>query len=288
MSFRVLTLLLTLTGANAALPPPAAAQTALAAGVSAQQTAELDGTPFQVFTYRPAGCQPSAILLVFHGVDRNASGYRDDAIPLAQRYCMVVAAPLFDVARFPSWSYQRGGIVQHGLMQPQASWTIRYVPLLADWVRQQEHRPDLPYDQIGHSAGAQFLSRVVAFGTGSARHTILANPSTWVRPSLAVAAPYGFGGAPDAEAALKRSLAAQVTLLLGQDDVGSKNLATSEEAEDQGATRFERGTHEFQEAQDAARQHGWPLNWQMSVVPSVGHNARRMFASDQAFAALNP
>ena len=276
--------------ASPPLPPAAVMDRSSQIGPG-QQTADLGGTPVQVFTYRPADCTISAILLVFHGLERNAGGYRNDAIPLAQRYCMLIVAPLFDKARFPSWSYQRGGIVHHSAVEPPDAWTVRYVPRLVAWVRRQENRPDLPYVQIGHSAGAQFLSRVVAFSPDDAQRTILANPSTWVRPSLDVAAPYGFGGtqSPDGgEPALRRYLAAHVTVLLGQDDRGSKNLTTSGEAEDQGANRFTRGKTVFEEAQGTARAHGWPFNWQLAEVPGVGHNAGKMFNSAPAFAALRP
>ena len=259
-----------------------------AGGQSGQQTVTLDGTPLEVFTYRPGGCTTAGILLVFHGLERNVAGYRDDAIPLAQRYCLFVAAPLFDLARFPGRAYQRGGIVRDGAVQPAATWTVRYAPLLGEWARQAEGRPDLPYAQIGHSAGAQYLSRVVAYSTGSPSRSVIANPSTWVRPSLDIAAPYGFGGVPGAEAALRRYLAAPVTVLLGQEDRGAKNLATSDEAEDQGANRYERGQTVFAEAEASARQHGWPFNWTLAVVPGVGHSARQMLTSDAAFAALHP
>ena len=251
-----------------------------------RQTVSLDGTPIEVFTYRPAGCAVTGILLVFHGTGRNASGYRDDAVPLAQRTCMVIAAPLFDAARFPARSYQRGGIVGPGGMEPAADWTVRYVPLLAAWARQQEGQPDLPYSEIGHSAGAQFLSRVLAYTPDGARAAVVANPSTWVEASLDVAAPYGFGGVPDSEAALRRYLAAPVTVLLGQEDRGSYELAESFEARQQGANRFERGQNAFRQAQATARQHGWVFNWRLAVVPGVGHSAREMMASDAAFAAL--
>jgi hypothetical protein len=68
-----------------------------------------------------------------------------------------------------------------------------------------------------------------------------------------------------------------VTMLLGQQDVGSRNLATSEEAKKQGSTRFKRGQTAFREAELAARQHGWAFNWHLAVVPGVGHSADRMF-----------
>ncbi len=270
--------------------PQVAANVTIPAGTG-QETADLDGVRLQVFTYRPAGCAVSSILFVFHGLERNAAGYRDDAIPLGQRFCMLVVAPLFDETRFPTWRYQRGGIVHDGAVQPAASWTVNLVPRLVSWVRHQEGRADLPYALIGHSGGAQFLSRVVAFAQDEATQTVIANPSTWVRPSLDVAAPYGFGGVygpAEGEAALRRYLVARVTVLLGQEDVGAKNLATSEEAEEQGGTRLQRGQTVFREAELTARQHGWAFNWHLAIVPGIGHNARRMFTSDQAFDALRP
>ncbi len=260
----------------------------LASGTG-QQTAELAGVPLQVFTWRPDGCAISGVLLVFHGLARNAQGYRDDAIPLGRHFCLLVVAPLFDEGRFPAWRYQRGGVVHDGTVQPSDTGTVNLVPLLVAWVRQREGRPDLPYTLIGHSAGAQFLSRVAAYAPVEATHVVIANPSTWVRTRVDVAAPYGFAGFGDtaeAAAALRRYLATNITVLLGQEDVGSRDLATGREAEEQGSTRFERGENAFREAELVARQHGWTFNWHLAIVPGVGHSARSMFASDQMFAAL--
>lgn len=288
--FRRAALALAATLAACATPPGPAANPpgATAGGTSGQQTANLPGAELTVFTWHPTGCQVSAILLVFHGVDRNAGPYRDDAIPLAQRDCMAVVAPLFDEPRFPASRYQRGGITRGGTVLPGRDWTINLVPQLVAWERVQENRPDLPYVLLGHSAGAQFLSRVAAYGEGGARRIVIANPSTWVRPSLDIAAPYGFGGIPDGEAALRRYLAAPIRVLLGQNDTGSRNLATSDEAEEQGANRLERGQTAFHEAEATARSRGWPFGWTLAIVPGAGHNARRMFTSDAAFAAVAP
>src|SRR5215471_5608943 len=126
----------------------------------------------------------------------------------------------------------------------------------------------------------QFLSRVAAYGGSEARRIVIANPSTWVRPSLEIAAPYGFGGLygpAEGEAALRHYLALPVTVLLGGEDTGSRHLAMSEEAEAQGGTRLERGQTVFHEAELAARQRGWHFGWRLAVVPGVGHNAHRIF-----------
>src|SRR5262245_56537322 len=71
-------------------------------------TATINGTKLTVYTYHPKYCANPSILFVFHGLSRTASSYRDYAQPFADRNCMIVMAPLFDLDRFPSWSYQRG------------------------------------------------------------------------------------------------------------------------------------------------------------------------------------
>src|SRR5204863_2031425 len=76
-----------------------------------RQIADVNGAPMVVFTYRPAGCSDPSLLMVFHGIARNARTYRDDARTLANRLCLLVVAPLFDRQVFPGWRYQRGGIV---------------------------------------------------------------------------------------------------------------------------------------------------------------------------------
>ena len=42
-----------------------------------RQTVDVNGTRMVVFTYRPAGCPDPALLMVFHGIARNAQSYRD-------------------------------------------------------------------------------------------------------------------------------------------------------------------------------------------------------------------
>jgi poly(3-hydroxybutyrate) depolymerase len=266
-----------------ALTVPAAAQ--IPAG-KATQTADLDGVTLQVFTYRPADCTVTGALLVFHGVARNAATYRDDAIPLASRLCLIVAAPLFDKTRFPTWRYQRGGVTMDGEILPVAQWTVSLVPRLAAWLRATRQQPTLPYVLLGHSGGAQFLARVVAYGRTEAAGVVIANPSTWVEPSLTVPVPYGFGKLEAAEPALQRYLAAPVTVLLGQDDTGAHNLVENKEAEAQGGNRLVRGQTTFRNARTVASQRGWPFGWRLSIVPGVGHDAAAMFASDQALQAV--
>lgn len=256
-----------------------------------QQTVDLGRVSLEVVTWRPTGCPVTGALIVFHGNARDAAAYRDHAMPLAEQFCMLVVAPRFDAERFPPWRYQRGGIARDGVMRPPEAWTVALVPRLAAWIRQSEGNAALPYALIGHSAGGQFLTRVAAFADIDATRIIIANPSTWVWPSLDVAAPYGFGGLYEpeqAEAALRRYLARPITVLLGGADVGTRELVRTAVARAQGATRLQRGQNVFQAAESFARVHNWAFNWRLAIVPGVGHAAAKMFASAQAAAALRP
>jgi pimeloyl-ACP methyl ester carboxylesterase len=257
---------------------------------SSQQIATLAGTSLDIFTYRPDHCRISSLLLVFHGLHRNAPGYRDDVRVLADANCMLVVAPLFDKQRFPVSRYQLGGVVEHRQVQDARVWTGNLVLELVEWTRQKEARR-LDYFMIGHSAGGQFLSRIAAFVPTEARRVVIANPSTYVAASSRVSAPFGLGGVYDnaaAQAQLRRYLAQPVTILLGAADTGDADLNVTAPAMAQGATRYERGLNVFAQAKATAAAQHWAFNWRLVELPGVGHSARKMFSSSQALVALKP
>jgi pimeloyl-ACP methyl ester carboxylesterase len=261
----------------------------IAAGAG-KQTADLNGTSITVFTYRPAGCADPSLLMIFHGVARTPRGYRDDARALADQRCMLLVAPLFDKRAFPVWRYQQGGIVKDGVIQNPHDWTGRLVLDLADWARQQERRP-LSYSLFGHSAGAQFLDRLVAFVPTEARRIVVANAGTYVLASLTVDAPYGLGkvyAGAEGEAKLRRYLEQPLTIYLGEDDTKEADRNDDPDALAQGASRLERGLNTFNGAKALAQARGWPFKWRLVELPGVGHSARKMLAAPQASEALAP
>jgi poly(3-hydroxybutyrate) depolymerase len=258
----------------------------------AQVTAHLRGIPVTVYTYHPPGCSAPTLLFVFHGLNRTASSYLRAAKPLANQKCMIVFAPLFDAERFPSWRYQRGGIVHDGRVLPREQWTAWMVSDLVTWVRLEEGRLNAPYYLFGHSAGAQFLSRAAAFTLpADAARIVIANPSTYVLPSVKEPAPYGLGGVFDpakAEEQLKRYLALPITIYLGEDDTGEKDLAQSASAMRQGDTRLERGQSAFKMAQSIAQANGWDFRWRLVTASDVGHSAGGMLRAEEAIKAFEP
>lgn len=251
--------------------------------------AHIDGRILQIYTYRPPGCAKPSILIVFHGNGRGAQSYLKSARDFADRGCFVVYSPLFDKDRFPSWAYHRGGLVQDGKLLAQEDWTINIVDDLVEWARNQEGRPEAASFLFGHSAGGQFLSRVAAYALPEdVERIIIANPSTYVLPSISEDAPYGYGGLPQPEADewMRAYLAAPITIFLGSEDTGKKDLTRNAQANRQGNNRLDRGKRTFDAAQRTAKEHGWPFNWRLIEADDVGHSGRGMLTAAELIEAL--
>ena len=246
--------------------------------------------PIVVYTYRPEGCAEPKLLILFAGYDRDADKYRDRAIPLANRACLLLFAPLLDRERFPNWRYQRAGVYRGDRVQPESRWTQPVLRDLIAWARRWAGRSDIPTILFGHSAGAQFLSRTAAyFPPEDAYRIVIANPSVYVMPSLEEAAPYGFDGIFERDQRAERLrayLRQRITIFLGQEDTRSRLLVDDEEARRQGSTRYERGKKVFATGLAAAKKMGWPFNWRLIEAPGVGHSSRDLLNSPQAFDAL--
>jgi len=247
--------------------------------------------PITVFTFRPAKYIDGPLLIVCHGVGRNAEDYRNYAITLAERFGVLLVAPLFDKDRFPSLRYQRGGLLdQTGKMQRSDDWTYAVIPKIVAQVRSLEAKPKLPYYLIGHSAGGQFLVRLAAFLPGDAVQIVAANPGSHLFPDRVQKFGYGFGGLPvelSNDAVLRRYLAAQLTIYLGTGDITPEHsFDDSAEGMKQGSNRLARGRACFAAAQKLAAERGWAFNWRKVETPGIGHEAALMFAAKEAGDAL--
>jgi len=244
-----------------------------------------------VYTYKPRNYQGGPVLFVFHGVTRNARGYRNDAVDIAERFRLIIATPLFDTNRFPTSAYQGGGVLSHGVFQSPTNWTYNLLPGIINEVRQREGNPKLPYYFIGHSAGAQFLMRLSAFSPLDAQRIVVANPGSDLFPRRDWKFRYGFGGLPPEwsdDAELQRYLSAPLTLFLGTADTDplDPELDHSAGAEQEGRFRLERGRACFDYAQKLAQEHGWKFNWRKVETSGIGHTARSMFAVPEVGDAL--
>lgn len=246
--------------------------------------------PVTVHYYKARSAGPDArVLLAIHGMERNAAQARDNWRPHAERHGLIVLAPEFDAARFPSRLFNMGNIEE----PDRTRWTFGLIERLFDAVRAGEQLQASDYLLFGHSAGAQFVHRLMLLADEPrVSLAVAANAGSYTIAAYPSAGEDGFPYALDERILPPRQLrsvfARKLVVMLGEADTATDaaNLPRARQARAQGANRLERGRHFFDRSAQQARQSGLALAWQLVTVPGVGHNARDM--SKAAAAVLLP
>jgi len=246
-----------------------------------------------VWYYLPENARPEApVLIVMHGVHRDASRYRDEWAPYAQTYGFILVAPEFSEAAFPgSESYALGGTVdEKGHPLPRAQWAFSFIEPIFDAVKAATGSRSERYFLYGHSAGAQFVHRFLYF-VPEARvgKAVAANAGWWTVPDPEIAFPYGLRGSAIDDAALKTMLQRPLIVLLGTADTdpAAENLRRTPGALAQGPNRFVRGHTFFAAGKHRAETLGVPFGWKLATAPGIAHSDSGMaaFAVPQLFDA---
>ncbi|MBK6844897.1 MAG: hypothetical protein IPG88_21785 [Gemmatimonadetes bacterium] len=251
--------------------------------------AEINGTPLTLFAYKPATYAGDGFVLLLHGASRAAEAYRDNAVGMADRHNRIVVVPLFDLARFPEWRYQFGGVYRadSSLAAPEER-TYAFIPTLVRYIRDREGSANLPYLLAGFSAGGQFVSRMAAFIDTDAERLIAMASGSTLFPTRDMAFGLGFGKLPDElsnDDRIRRYLALPMTIYIGTGDREMAQLPQGE-ANRQGVHRYSRNIRWFNEALDLAYQRKWAFNWRLVIADGPGHSPKDMFDHPQSGNAL--
>ena len=237
--------------------------------------------PILVYTYRPASWNTSGpILIVMPGAGREGSGPRETWIPSAEKYSALVVVPEFSLQYYPDdlW-YINGNTFDMKGWKPKNNWTYMAIEHLFDDISAKSGATRNTYLLDGHSAGAQFVHRMVMV-LPEARYSraVAANAGMYLMPNLSI--PFGFGlkDSPLPLADIPRVLSRKLVIMSGDADTNTDDggLAKFPEAEAQGATRFERAKYFFASAQALAAGLNVPLNWEYHVVHGIGHDEAGM------------
>ncbi|MBC7807726.1 MAG: alpha/beta hydrolase [Akkermansiaceae bacterium] len=252
---------------------------------------EPEGSPYAGFripvhTYRPEGVnlhKAGRVLFVMHGTLRNGAEYRDKWIRLAEQYNALLMVPEFTRRDFPGGMYNRGNVrgQDDKTPVPAEGWTFAVIERLFGFYKAVTGNPVAGYHIYGHSAGGQFVHRLVEFlPTARIVRAVAANAGYYTLP-MKTEDPYPFSytGTPEESEATRRAIFAQpLTVLLGEADTdpNDPDLYHSPEADKQGTTRFDRGKYFYAMARRTAGQDDMPLKWRMTTVPGVGHSNEKM------------
>jgi len=264
--------------------------------------------PMKVLAYFPKSVdtgKPTDVLFVMHGVKRDAEAEFRRIIPLGssrnthsllpETHNFVLLIPEFSNVLFPHRNaYNFGGMFEdEDPARPRARerWAFSAIESIFHAVESAAKLRTSGFHLFGHSAGAQFVHRYVAFANSSARacgaacphrlvRAIAANAGSYTLPSFHERFPFGFGGLEARVSAhdLAAFVSAPLTVLLGELDTDPqhKHLPQDEAANRQGAHRVARGDHFFHSGQTCAATIGVPFGWTRHIVPGIGHSGTRM------------
>ncbi len=238
--------------------------------------------PITIWYYQPQNFTPdSRIVFVMHGTKRKAENYRKHWIEHAEKYNFLLLCPEFSKEYYPtSRQYNQGNIFSdEGMPVAKNKLTFSAIEHIFDYVKEITNIETRTYSIYGHSAGGQFVHRMLLF-LPEARidFAIAANAGVYTMPSFDIDYPYGLKNSAITEQTLKTSFNKKMVILLGKRDINQQDdlLPDSKSAMAQGKHRLERGYNFFRTAKKQAKRIKAEFNWHLQVVPEAGHRDSQM------------
>lgn len=248
--------------------------------------------PITLNTYRPVNAHAnSPIVLVQHGVMRNGDDYRDFWIPAADEHGLVIIAPTFSDEHWPDvMSYNNGNLLattdraaladQVAVTAP-ATWSYTVITRLVDDLKASGLLVGQPLYLFGHSAGGQFVHRLMSVLMPDVFTQIaVGNPGWYTLPLLELPFPEGLNGTPANADSLACLFASPLTILAGDQDTQTQDphLPSEPAALRQGPHRYARALNYYATAQAEAARRGLPFHWQLHSIAGIGHDGQAMSA----------
>lgn len=238
----------------------------------------------KVFTYKPIRWKnEDQILFVMHGGGRNADDYLRAWIDLAEENNILLIVPEFanKYSRYTTNDYQEGNLFTFfGTKNPKDEWAYKVIENIFDHVKSINNITNVSYDIFGHSAGAQFVHRMVMLMPEAHINTaVAANAGFYTFPNEDLAYPYGYKRTGlNVKNTLSKAFKKDLVIMLGEldNDPDLGTFRTTDLAMQQGGHRLERGSNFFQNIEDFAKNHEMEFNWKLDTIPEVGHNYKKM------------
>lgn len=224
------------------------------------------------------------VVFVHHGVRRNGADYRDYWAGFVDQADLLAIAIEFPEAAFPDYlAYHFGNRhAADGTANPPSQWTYGVVPRLFDRLRAQGLTASPRYGLFGHSAGGQFVHRMLSFGfRDRVAVAVCANAGTYAMPELETPWPFGLGDTGLQAEAVAALLRFPLTVMAGTGDTRTSGrfFPGGPRSMRQGAHRYERAHNYLRAGRHAAQRLRTECAWQVIDMPGVGHNGAAMSAA---------
>ena len=228
------------------------------------------------YTYLPNEVNDSMqVMFVMHGTDRNALDYLLAWKKFADSNNYLIVAPEFiELSRGETFDYQEGYIWnQSEVWNNKEDWAFSTVERIFSELKNANVLTADSYSIFGHSAGAQFVHRMLLFlPEAHIKLAFAANAGWYTFPNHEVKFPYGLKNTSVSSESLGRSFTKRLFILLGEDDLANEHLRQTENANKQGRTRIERGKKFFKCCQEKAKDISTELIWTKKIIKHAGHN----------------
>lgn len=263
-----------------------------------------DGIRLSAFVYRATdfNSRSGPIWFVMHGAGRGAQAYLRAAAPIAERNDALAIAIEFSARAYPEVEAYTLGTIVRGELDERAyaerRWRDRHsyiyseVEHVFEAVRRSFGGRQEGYYLFGHSAGAQFVHRLLTFLPDARVISAVAANAGWYTLPVSgegahLTVPYGLRGSPLEGIELRSLFHTPLTVMLGERDTAEANedrlLRGTPAAMAQGATRLKRGQNYFAIARAAASKIPAPFNWRLAIVPRAAHEVSQVIGSTEFF-----
>jgi predicted esterase len=238
----------------------------------------------KVWTYKPQEWKSgNKIVFVMHGGGRNAKDYLNAWIEIAQKKNVLIVAPEFQnkFAKYITNDYQEGNLFTFfGTKNPKSEWAYTVIENIFDHIKSVNTITNESYDIFGHSAGGQFVHRMILLMPEARIGTaISANSGFYSLPKENLEFPYGFKNTEiDLKPELIKAYKKRLIILLGEldNDPSLGTFRTTDLAMEQGAYRLERGANFYKANKELKNRNKWEFNWTIDTIKNVGHDYKKM------------
>ena len=258
----------------------------------------------KVYYHKPKNMTSrSKILMVIPGAGRNGDDYRDSWVEASEKHSVLIISPSYPEKRYSYGDYHLGGMVKNLNLEKgvrfkkntnqvhinedvvrfnfntnKNEWIFNDFDRIFKIVKKATKSKQKKYDMFGHSAGGQILHRFVLMQPKSKANRILAsNSGTYTLPDDVTKFPFGMSGIDNKQ--LKRSFRKNLILFLGELDNERETggtLLRSKTVDKQGTNRLARGGYFYNKSVKTAQQSNMTFNWELKIIPAIGHNQKEM------------
>ena len=169
-----------------------------------------------------------------------------------------------------------------GTPNPREEWTFGIDDRLFGALRDQGVTQRHSYGVFGHSAGGQYVHRMLSFGyRDRVAVAVSANAGTYAMPDLDIPWPFGLGEVGLTPETLAEVLEFPITVMAGTEDTKTtgKFFPKGPRSLRQGAHRHERAHTYVRMGRALAEALGTTCRWSVIDVPGVGHSGKGMSAA---------